>query len=344
MIKVSVIIPVYNAEQYIAECIESLLNQTLIDCEFIFVNDGSVDQSKNIIESFQEKDKRIILINQKNQGVSVARNQGLRIAQGEYIGFVDADDYIKDDYYYILYGTAVDKNVDIVISNFIIEYQEKTINSSAVFPVNKPFLSDEIKSVIVPVFIEQDILNSVWNKIYSSKLIKENNVFFPDGMKLGEDGLFNIQAFFKSEAVLFIEYLGYFYREVSNSATRNSSSMNHFAEALEKFNIDYKKDFGIDFDRDLIEDFKSKRLINTVISLIHIYLAPNKETSFKFKYNCVKKIITNDLLQNTIKKNWVELLKNRSKYIKIILISIRLELILALIVVSAYSNFRNNIK
>src|SRR6476646_4070363 len=95
--KVSVIIPVYNAGKYITRCIESLLNQTLQECEFIFINDGSIDDSREIIEGYKQVDDRIILINQVNQGVSIARNKGLYLAAGEYVGFVDADDCIEKD-------------------------------------------------------------------------------------------------------------------------------------------------------------------------------------------------------------------------------------------------------
>ena len=103
-VKVSVIIPVYNCEKYIEECIESLINQTLQECEFIFVNDGSKDKSEEIIKKYADKDERITLINQKNSGVSVARNVGIKKAVGEYIGFVDADDYVDSNYYEKLYN------------------------------------------------------------------------------------------------------------------------------------------------------------------------------------------------------------------------------------------------
>ena len=117
-IKISVVIPVYNAEEYIIECIESLLGQTLKECEFIFVNDGSNDGSQQIIERYKLLDSRIKLINQENQGVSCARNNGLKIALGEYIGFVDADDFIEEEMYEVLYDSIKSDNSDSVISNY----------------------------------------------------------------------------------------------------------------------------------------------------------------------------------------------------------------------------------
>ena len=104
MIVVSVIIPVYNADKFLERCVNSLLSQTLASCEFIFVNDGSTDASLSILQQFQQKDPRIRLVNQENKGVSDARNAGLKIANGDYIGFVDADDFIEKDYFEKLYS------------------------------------------------------------------------------------------------------------------------------------------------------------------------------------------------------------------------------------------------
>ncbi len=113
MAKVSVIVPVYNVEKYLEECIESLINQTLTDIEIICINDGSTDNSLKILEELQKKDNRIKIINQKNSGVSSARNNGIENATGEYIGFVDSDDWIDSDYYEKLYNTAKKYNSDI---------------------------------------------------------------------------------------------------------------------------------------------------------------------------------------------------------------------------------------
>ena len=121
MVNVSVIIPVYNAEKYLKDCIESLLRQTLPELEFIFVNDGSKDTSAQIIASYQATDSRITLINQPNQGVSVARNNGIAAAQGDYIGFVDADDTIDPDFFEMDTKESHDSNLDI--ENFLLPLQ-----------------------------------------------------------------------------------------------------------------------------------------------------------------------------------------------------------------------------
>ena len=113
MPKISVIIPVYNVERFLKKCLESVINQTLSDLEIICINDGSTDKSLSILNSFAQKDNRIIVINQDNQGQSCARNAGLSIATGKYIGFVDSDDWIDLDFYEKLYNTAKKYNADI---------------------------------------------------------------------------------------------------------------------------------------------------------------------------------------------------------------------------------------
>ena len=119
MAKVSVIVPIYNNEKYLKECLDSICNQTLTDIEIICVNDGSEDNSLKIIEEYKQKDNRIILINQDNLGVSAARNNGIKIATGEYIGFVDSDDYIDNDFYEKLYNAAKHNDSDMAVAGII---------------------------------------------------------------------------------------------------------------------------------------------------------------------------------------------------------------------------------
>lgn len=118
MPKVSVIVPVYNVENYIRKCLDSIISQTLKDIEIILVDDGSEDNSGKICDEYAEKDSRIIVIHQKNNGLSNARNTGLNIASGEYIGFVDSDDYIKSEMYSEMYQTAEKTDADMVLCNY----------------------------------------------------------------------------------------------------------------------------------------------------------------------------------------------------------------------------------
>jgi len=338
--EISIIIPVYNTEKYLEKCVKSLLDQTFTNCEFIFVNDGSTDRSQIILEDFKKKDNRIVLINQKNQGVSTARNTGISIAKGKYIGFVDADDYVAVDFFNQLLESAIQTNSQIVISGFNTVINGKFIVSQPIFETHKQFQSNDIKQNILPFFIEQDLMNTVWNKLYDSKLIRNNNVLFPVGITNGEDGLFNIQAFFKSESAYFVDYNGYFYREVENSASRDSKK-DYFSIALEKFNIDYKKQFNIEIEEETAEKLKSIRLINSVISLLHIYLKPNSEGSFILKYKYVNAMIMNYKVQLAVTKYWLNLYEKKSKYEQFILYSIKFKSMPLVLLAVSYSNFRH---
>jgi glycosyltransferase involved in cell wall biosynthesis len=338
--KISVIIPVYNAEKYLKPCIESLLNQTLNAIEFIFVNDGSQDTSQTIIESYQKTDSRISIIQQENQGVSAARNNGLSVAKGEYVGFVDADDYVKIDFFEQLYTSAIQSTSQIIISNFDSEFDGKIYNSKPIFETDKLFSELEIKKKIVPFFVEQDLLNTVWNKLYEAELLKSNKITFPLGISNGEDGLFNIQVFYMSNSAFFIDYNGYFYRDVFGSATRDVKKNDYFRIALEKFKFDYTQ-FGIDFKHQNIEQLKSKRLVNNVASLIHVYFSSKNNMSFKNKIQYVKMMISNETTQTAINNFWSDLIFNNSKYHKLILYCIKYKLITGLLLIVKYSDYRN---
>lgn len=119
MVKVSIIVPVYNVEKFLEKCLDSLVNQTLHDIEIICINDGSTDKSLEILKSFANKDKRITVIDKQNEGPSVARNVGLEKAQGEYIGFVDSDDWVDLDFYEKLYNSAINNGADISTASII---------------------------------------------------------------------------------------------------------------------------------------------------------------------------------------------------------------------------------
>ncbi|WP_395052099.1 glycosyltransferase family 2 protein [Flavobacterium sp.] len=339
MILISVIIPVYNAQQYLADCIKSLLAQTLTRCEFIFVNDGSTDQSKEIIESFQAQDNRISIVNQENKGVSSARNAGIEKAIGAYLSFIDADDYINKNFLNYLYTMVDISKVNIVVSNMSIDKNEIITKNESIFRIDKIYLYKEIQTIILPYFLEKDLLNTACTNLYNTSFIKSNDIKFPVNVINGEDGLFNIQAFNKVKSVLFLDYNGYFYREVANSATRNSIKIDYFKIALEKFNINYKKEFNVNVNETEVLEYKSIRLINTVVSLIPIYF--NSKKSFIFKYKYIASMIGNNNVQLAIKNYWEILYSSENKYNKYLLKCIKNKSVLLLFLAISYSNYKN---
>jgi glycosyltransferase involved in cell wall biosynthesis len=341
MIAVSIVIPVYNSEKYLKECIESLLTQTLTNCEFIFVNDGSQDNSQSLLESYQKNDTRIVLFQQENQGVSAARNKGLSLAKGQYVGFVDADDYLEVAHFQTLYEKASQQNLDIVCSNFIKEQDGEVITSKAPFQENTIFDSSFIKNEILPFMIKDSALNTCCTKIYIRKLLVENNITFPVGIALGEDAIFTFKCIFYANTLCFLNYFGYHYREVAGSATRNTVAKDYFKRALEAYHYDYSQLVPITLQSELVEKLKTIQLINNVISYTSIYLKPNKTVSFFARYRYVNSMISNPIVQKGIEKYEKEMVTGKTRYQKFLIHCIKNKRTALLVVANQYSQIRN---
>jgi glycosyltransferase involved in cell wall biosynthesis len=190
-IKVSVVVPVYNAETHLEQCIFSLLNQTLADIEIIIVNDGSSDGSKVIIDQLAAQHPCIEVLHRPNEGVSSARNNGIKVAKGEFIGFVDADDYAEPQLFETLYNNAINTQADIAICNSNVIYENHSI------PMR---LQLENKTIDIRDMRQNELIswmrfkydNANWNKIYSSAVIKNNGLLFSEAISVWEDLLFNL--------------------------------------------------------------------------------------------------------------------------------------------------------
>ena len=204
MPKVSVIIPVYNVEKYLEMCLNSVCNQTLKDIEIICVNDCSTDNSMDILKNFAEKDNRIKLIDLKqNQDVSHARNVGIKLAQGEYIGFVDSDDTLDLDFYEKLYIKAKETNAQIVKGVF------NTIAGKHSFKTS----NEKIKSNKMYFFAE------FTTAIYNTEFLKCNKLYFNEKLKTWEDPLFSICVTDKAHNIEFVDSVCYhYYRRLGSKA------------------------------------------------------------------------------------------------------------------------------
>ena len=212
---VSIIIPVYNCEKYIARCLNSLINQTYSNIEIILVNDGSNDKSEDIIKEFAKNDNRIKLYNQTNQGVSAARNTGLDKATGKYIMFVDADDYIELDMVEILIKPILNENTIVFCDNT--EIWSKSIDIRKLFSnisqkkSNKEIVLEEIASGRAGL---------VCGKLFDRSIVAENNIKFDTNVKVCEDQLFFLEVINHCEHFIHIPKALYNYdRRNENSAT-----------------------------------------------------------------------------------------------------------------------------
>ncbi len=337
----SIIIPVYNAEKYITQCIESLLSQTLKECEFIFINDGSKDNSSEIINNYKKSDKRILLINQSNRGVSAARNAGLKAASGKYIGFVDADDIVEKDMFKVLYDTAENESSDIIISNFQSMLEGRRFITNYPFPKNINLNFEYVQQNILPYFLKMDDLNTVCTKIYKNDLIAQAAAVFPQDLALGEDGFFNIQCFSHAKSIRFIEYVGYYYREVEGSATRDIGKKDYFSQALVVYNQKLPEIFITNMDLTFIRKLKSIKLINYVMAYLYIYSKPSNELSFFKRYQYIKNMISNQSVREALPQYKSEMSTTFGRYEKFLISMIERKSMTGLYFLTAYSRFRN---
>lgn len=231
--KISIIVPIYNVADYMERCISSLVSQTIKDIQIIAVNDGSTDSSLEIIQEFALKDKRIQVIDKENGGVSSARNIGLQHASGEFIGFVDPDDWVDEGMYAEMYNTAQQDNADIVMCSYIREFGTHSKEKEFPLPAKIKYTNDEVQEKIMRRIIgplDEEIANpemldawgTVWSKLYRTDLIKKNELFFTDLATIGtnEDSLFNIHATYHAEVFIFINKPFYHYwRQNTGSIT-----------------------------------------------------------------------------------------------------------------------------
>ena len=187
---ISVIIPIYNVERFLEKCIESIIKQTYKKIEIFLIDDGSTDQSGIICDKYKKKDKRISVIHKKNEGVSIARNVGIENANGKYITFVDADDYLEKDMYKKLIEVFENPTIDISMCNFFMEYLEKDIRANK----NSNYIYNK-KELMNKIFLTDYFCGFVWNKIYKTSIIKKNKIFFKNNIHICEDLLFNCQYF-----------------------------------------------------------------------------------------------------------------------------------------------------
>ncbi|MDK0937058.1 glycosyltransferase [Clostridium perfringens] len=231
-LKVSVIVPVYNVETYLERCLESLINQTLREIEIICVNDGSTDNSLEILNKYANFDSRIKVINKENEGLSSARNKGLEFVKGDFISFVDSDDWIDLNMLKDMYEKSIKENCTLAICSYSREYSTKSrikefsIENEAIyykedvhFKLHRKLVGPIKEELAKPDHIDSLVMACA--KLYKTSIIKENNIRFIDTSIIGtEDCIFNIYVFKYVDKAIFINKPYYFYwKENSNSLT-----------------------------------------------------------------------------------------------------------------------------
>lgn len=208
--EISIIVPVYNVENYLKDCIESIINQTFNNFELILINDGSTDKSGEICDEYSKLDTRIKAIHTEYKGVSSARNIGISIAKSMYIGFVDSDDYIDKDMYKTLYDLCIDNGCDISICKLGREIDGKLINNEKVEYIkilnNEEGICQLFKGILYRF--------SLCNKLFNRNCFK--NITFPEG-RIHEDLSTTYKLFANSNKIIYTSYIGYMYVKRNNS-------------------------------------------------------------------------------------------------------------------------------
>ena len=209
---ISLIVPVYNVEDYLDRCVQSIINQTYDNLEIILVDDGSTDTSSEICDNWKERDNRIVVIHKKNGGLSDARNTGLKTAKGEYIGFIDSDDFINKDMYRVLINTILQSKADIAECRWI-PFEDKT----DLLDKRKTEYGDIVvfsaEEALKELILERKLKQTVVNKIYSRHII---NTFFPIE-KINEDEYWTYHVFGSSKRIAFVDTVLYYYYQRNTS-------------------------------------------------------------------------------------------------------------------------------
>lgn len=194
--KISVVVPVYNVEKYIHRCVDSLINQTLTDIEIILVDDGSPDNCSVICNRLAEQDSRIKVVHKQNGGLSSARNAGMKIATGDYIGFVDSDDDVEPDMYEKMFRVAEQHNVDFIMADYLRfpsngEPYLKTLNIDGGYYNREKIIKDIFPQLIMGENIDYGPLLSVWHCLYNRQFLEDNSLVFDEEVRWSEDNIFN---------------------------------------------------------------------------------------------------------------------------------------------------------
>lgn len=277
----SVIIPVYNAENFLCRCLDSILNQKNVRLEVILVDDGSTDRSGAICDDYAERDERITVIHQKNGGASNARNHGLRIAKGDYIGFVDADDWIAEDMYCYLADLIRNYSADVAVCDYVATKRKgKCEKQKETIIIRR---GEELKRFFFRLDGGKSFF-SVWNGLYKREVLED--IRFLEG-QINEDVYFTYEVYKKADQIVFSNLKKYFYFVNSHSVTNSRVCRRDYSQ------------FAV-WDR-IIEDEK-----NTDYSDAAVF--NRKRATFNLYMKAKLYGISDDMRKDTM-KNWKKELK-----------------------------------
>ena len=290
---VSIIVPVYNCEKYIDRCIKSLIGQTYKNLEIIIINDGSTDNSLEIIRKYEKKDTRIKLIDKNNEGVSVARNFGIKHANGKYLTFVDADDWLELNAIEIYHNVMLEYNVDVVRGNYYLNKNAESIYKKGKMYEfsNKFFDSKGIQEKVVKRFLlsKKSITNFVMLLFIRTEIVKDI-IHFNEHLFMMEDVAYYFELFQSINNIYFLDYPQYHYFENSDSATKSKNKYLKNIEGIidtNKYLINLMRKYNC-YNKDFEKKLNASNL-STIMNYLLFYVRMN------IKSNENKKLFVNFL-------------------------------------------------
>ncbi|MPQ44410.1 glycosyltransferase family 2 protein [Clostridium tarantellae] len=289
-IKISVIVPVYNVEMYLEQCIESIVNQTIKEIQIILIDDGSKDKSSEICDKYKNKDNRIEVIHQENKGVSKSRNIGINKAKGKYIAFIDSDDYISNNMLETLFNNAENNYSDLVSCNHFNIYENGKLKSILNY-------KEEIcnKEEFINNFVKNNIVNGkigmvLWDKLFRLDIINNNNIRFKSIVL--EDYLFIMQYCVYVNIYSSINKCLYYYRVINNSLTKrfNFNIFENLLYVQKEKEIIMENIKFYDNNKELLHEWFLNYCKNIMFLLYYL----NVDISYEKKKNYIQNIISNE--------------------------------------------------
>lgn len=242
----SIVIPFYNSEKYIERCLKSLIDLKRTDIEFIFVNDGSTDNSCAICEKYAELDNRVKIIKQRNAGVGAARNTGIDNSSGKYITFVDADDWVLPQYGEVIEEISI-LDCDIICFDYM---YWRSVEDNEVYRRRLSIGNNRIEELLDNLLDGGS--NNVWSNIYRREIIIEHDIKFPKDISIGEDYFFNILYFSECSSVIYINKTIYCYDISNQSSAMHNLSLKHIDDYIKVFDAALqmcnKKEISFQYD------------------------------------------------------------------------------------------------
>lgn len=290
--KISIVIPVYNATNYLEKCLDSVVNQTYANIEIILVDDGSTDDSGKICDTYAKKDLRIMVVHQDNSGVSSARNKGILKASGKYIAFIDADDMVHSNYIKCLVGNLNGDNLSVCqIKNFYddIGFHDVTSDNGQIKLNKNEFIE------LCPLYL----LNTPCCKLYDLNVLRKNKILFDTKLSLGEDLLFNLDYLKYIDKIVITNQKLYYYRKDNNNTLSTSYNPNMVDIQILLFDKYTEFFMNSKMSNHALGIFDSYRFSTLKIIIENEFR--NKRISFWLRYFNVRKLLNDNRFQSRIK-------------------------------------------